>query len=105
MGRHNRRNPRSPKLLYSRATVVVVNQEGNVLLVKHNRQREWALPGGQIHATEEPSDRAKLEIAEEVGLTTGKVTFAGRYAGSVASHQIFLARSDGTPVPDAMLAP
>ena len=85
MGRHNRRNPRSPKLLYSRATVVVVNQEGNVLLVKHNRQREWALPGGQIRATEEPSDRAKLEMAEEVGLTIGEVAFAGRYAGSVGS--------------------
>ena len=100
MGRHNRRNPRSPKLLYSRATVVVVNQEGNVLLVKHNRQREWALPGGQIRATEEPSDRAKLEMAEEVGLTIGEVAFAGRYAGSVATHEIFLARSDGTPVPN-----
>ena len=40
MGRHNRRNPRSPKLLYSRATVVVVNQEGNVLLVSPNPPKD-----------------------------------------------------------------
>ena len=39
-------------------------------------------------------------MAEEVGLTIGEVAFAGRYAGSVATHEIFLARSDGTPVPN-----
>ena len=33
-------------------------------------------------------------------MTIGEVAFAGRYAGSVATHEIFLARSDGTPVPN-----
>ena len=39
---------RRPKSLYGRATVVVVNDEGHILLVKHNRQHEWALPGGRL---------------------------------------------------------
>ena len=37
---------RRPKSLYGRATVVVVNDEGHILLVKHNRQHEWALLAG-----------------------------------------------------------
>ena len=100
MSRHNRRNRQRPKLLYRRATVVVVNPEGCVLLVKHNRQREWALPGGKILAAEEPSGRAKLEIAEETGLVIGDPEFVGRYAGSLASHEIFLAKAEGTLVPN-----
>ena len=100
MSRHGRKRPQKPKMLYSRATVVVINPEGCVLLVKHNRQREWALPGGQIRAAGEPSHRAKLEVAEETGLVIEEPEFAGRYAGSVASHQIFFARASGTPAPN-----
>ena len=90
MSRHRDKRPQKPKMLYSRATVVVINPEGCVLLVKHNRQREWALPGGQIRAAEEPSHRAKLEVAEETGLVIDVPEFAGRYAGSVAAHRDIL---------------
>ncbi len=86
------------KQLYARATAVVANTEGHILLVKHNRQREWALPGGHIEGSEKPSSRAKLEVAEETGLVIGEPEFLGYYAGSVASHQIFFARASGTPV-------
>ena len=96
----NRRNQHTKRLLYSRATVVVVNDEGHVLIVKHNRQHQWALPGGQIKAAEEPSRRAVLEVAEETGLLIRDPEFVGRYAGTVASHQIFLAHAQGTPVPN-----
>ena len=91
---------RRPKSLYGRATVVVVNDEGHILLVKHNRQHEWALPGGRLQAAEEPSRRAVLQVAEETGLAIREPTFVGRYAGSVASHEIFLASAHGTPVPN-----
>ena len=94
--RNNRAQPRQ-KRLYSRATVVVVNDEGNILLVNHNREDMWALPGGQIYAGEEPERRAVLEVAEETGLSTRGVEYVGRYAGSVASHTIFFARAFGSP--------
>ena len=100
MSRHKDKRPQKPKRLYMRATAVVVNPEGCVLLVKHNREHAWALPGGQIRAAEEPSHRAKLEIAEETGLVIGEPEFAGRYAGSVAAHEIFLAKAEGTPIPN-----
>ena len=64
-GRGHRDN--RPRRLYSRITVVVLNQN-RVLLVKHNRENSWALPGGQLMAGEEPERRAILEVAEETGL-------------------------------------
>ena len=95
-----RRRPkkRRPKQrpLYPRATAVVVNQ-GRILLVKHNRENEWALPGGRIRAAEEPSRRAVLEVAEETGLLIDAPLFVGRYAGTVAAHEIFLAQGEGEP--------
>ena len=94
--RNNRAQPR-PKKLFSRATAAVVNDEGNILLVKHNREHTWALPGGQIYAGEEPERRAVLEVAEETGLSVREVEYVGRYAGSVASHTVFLARASGEP--------
>ena len=105
MNRHNQRRRqgnqtnRESRSLYVRATAVVVN-EGRVLLVKHNRQNDWALPGGRVTATEEPRQRAILEVAEETGLLIESPQFVGRYAGTVAAHQIFLAQADGDPRPN-----
>ena len=89
-----------PKMLYSRATAVVVNPNREVLLVKHNRQDTWSLPGGQVKAAEDPAHRAVLEVAEETGLTLKKPRHAGRYAGSVASHEIYVGEASGEPSPN-----
>ena len=80
-------------------TAVVVNPDG-ILLVKHNKQNEWALPGGRLMAAEEPSRRAVLEVAEETGIIVADPVHMGRYAGTVASHEIFLAKGEGTPRPN-----
>ena len=103
MNRHSRRNQR-PRMLYSRATAVVVNQN-RVLLVKHNRENEWALPGGQVMAGEEPSRRAVLEVAEETGIIIADPQYVGRYAGTVASHNIYLAEGAGEPRPESEGSP
>ena len=54
---------RRRKTLYMRATAVVVNRGNEVLLVKHNGQNEWSLPGGRVVAGEDPARRAVLEVA------------------------------------------
>ena len=85
-------------MLYSRATAVVVDPFTlRVLLVKHNHENQWSLPGGRIIATEEPSRRAVIEVAEETGILTDEPVFAGRYAGTRAAHQIFVATGQGQP--------
>ncbi len=96
-GHRHRRRHRRRRRRYHRATAVVVNQ-GRILLVKHNRQNDWALPGGYIRAAEDPGHRAALEVAEETGILTDNPQFVGRYAGTVASHEIFLARGEGQPL-------
>lgn len=85
---------------YSRATAVVLNSKNEVLLVRHRRQNEWALPGGQVRAGEDPASRVVIEVAEETGIRITQPRFIGRHAGSVASHEIYLAHSDGVPRPD-----
>ncbi len=89
---------RRTRTLRSRATAVVIDPSTlRVLLVKHNRENQWSLPGGQITATEEPSQRAIIEVAEETGILIDEPVFAGRYAGTSAAHQIFVATGEGHP--------
>ena len=95
----NRKQDKS-KSLYMRATAVVLNPQQEVLLVKHNRESMWALPGGRMRAGEDLGQRAMLEVAEETGLIVKQPKYVGRYAGSVASHEIYLAQSIGEPRPN-----
>ena len=85
---------------YARATVVVLNDDGHVLLVKHKKESSWALPGGRIMAGEDPAKRAELEIAEETGLQVHNLQRAGFYTGTVAAHDVFVAKASGTPRPN-----
>ncbi len=91
---------RRRNMLYMRATAAVFNSRAEVLLVKHNRQNEWALPGGRMVAGEDPARRAVLEVAEETGLSMTQVQHAGRYAGTVAAHEIYTGQAEGEPRPN-----
>ena len=91
---------RKQRSLYMRATAVVVSPANEVLLVKHNRQNDWSLPGGRIKAAEDPAHRVVLEVAEETGLRITQPRHAGRYAGTVASHEIYVAKAAGAPRPN-----
>lgn len=100
--RRGRNRPSQPnrRTLYLRATVVVANPAAGVLLVKHNRQDDWSLPGGRVVAAEDPGKRVALEVAEETGIIIADPVHMGRYAGTVASHEIFLANGEGAPRPN-----
>ena len=89
-----------PKWKYMRTTAVVVNENNEVLLVKHNRQDTWSLPGGQMKAGEDPAHRAVLEVAEETGVALKEPRHAGRYAGTVAAHEIYTGEGSGEPRPN-----
>ena len=94
----SRKKGRQTRMLRSRATAVVIDPSTDrILLVKHNRSNEWALPGGQPYANEEPGRRAAIEVAEQTGIIIGEPVFAGRHVGHVSAHQIFVATGQRHP--------
>lgn len=95
------RDNNRPHTLYARATAVVRNNKGHVLLVKHNRQRDWAhSPVGGSWPGSAQSRCAMLEVAEETGLQIKSPRYVGRYAGNVSSHEIYEADAAGEPRPN-----
>ncbi len=55
---------------------IVVDQHGNVLLIKRNDTRTFAPPGGALDAGELPPDGAAREVREETGLIVLPVRLA-----------------------------
>lgn len=55
---------------------IVVDQYGNVLLIKRNDTRTFAPPGGALDAGELPPDGAAREVREETGLIVLPVRLA-----------------------------
>jgi 8-oxo-dGTP pyrophosphatase MutT (NUDIX family) len=50
------------------ASAFILNEECEVLLMKHSKLGEWIQPGGHIEEGETPNEAARRETREEVGL-------------------------------------
>ena len=50
------------------ASAFVVNDDLEVLLMKHSKLGKWIQPGGHIEGEETPDEAARRETREEVGL-------------------------------------
>ena len=50
------------------ATAIVLNDEGRVLLLHHNKLDTWLPPGGHIEPNELPDDALLREVREETGI-------------------------------------
>jgi 8-oxo-dGTP pyrophosphatase MutT (NUDIX family) len=50
------------------AGVLIVDQSGSVLLVQPTYKEHWEVPGGLVEADESPSDAARREVVEELGV-------------------------------------
>ena len=66
-----------------RGTMVAVLDGRRVLMVRHTYgdRARWELPGGGMHAGEEPADAARREVAEEVGIDVALRPLAGVLEG------------------------
>lgn len=58
---------------------MVLEHEGQFLLVKPSYQDFWTLPGGGVEPGETLEQSARREIAEEVGYQTGEFRLLGVY--------------------------
>ena len=68
------------------AVIVPVDSEGRVHLVRQYRdaaaQEMLEVPAGKLHPGEDPSDCARRELAEELGLESGKLTHLASFYSS-----------------------
>jgi 8-oxo-dGTP diphosphatase len=68
------------------ASAVVLDDEGRVLLVHHNKIGLWLYPGGHVDPNEDPAQAAVREVAEETGIRASTVGEAAFTHPAVRSH-------------------
>jgi ADP-ribose pyrophosphatase YjhB (NUDIX family) len=86
-------DPAAPRAnsLVPAASVVVVNDEGLVLLHRRTDNNQWALPGGVMEIGESIAECARREVREETGLDVQLQGIVGIYSDP---HHVF-AYDDG----------
>lgn len=73
-------------LLQVGASVIVENDEGNLLLQKRKDNHCWGYAGGSVELDEKVEDAAKRELFEETGLTANSMELFGIFSGKETHH-------------------
>ncbi len=86
-------------------SVIAVDEEGRVFLVRHSYgSGQWALPGGGLGRDEDPLACARREMREELGCALEQAELAVQFDEVLygAPHRAFVitARFAGEPRPD-----
>ena len=68
-------------ILVAGATVLVVDDERRLLLLKRSDNQCWGPPGGAIEPGELVEDAARREAREETGLELGELSLFGVFSG------------------------
>ena len=110
-----RHTPSTLRRLFSRITnprfaatagVVVIDDEGRVLLLKHvfRMGTGWGIPGGFMQAGEQPEAAVRRELREEVGLEleSAEVVFVRTLKGTAQIEIVFRGRPKGEARPQSV---
>lgn len=68
-------------LLQVGASVIVENENGQVLLEKRADNHCWGYPGGSVELDEVVEEAARRELYEETGLVAGELQLFGVFSG------------------------
>ncbi|HET6187110.1 MAG TPA: NUDIX domain-containing protein [Trebonia sp.] len=81
-----------PNSVVPAAVAIVVNDAGEILLIRRTDNGNWALPGGAIEMTESVADAAVRETLEETGIQVEVTGLFGVY--SDPGHVIHFTSND-----------
>lgn len=81
-----------PNSLVPSVNVIVVNDAGDILMIRRTDNDNWAVPGGAIDLGESLPQAAIRETAEETGITCEITGLAGTYTDP---KHVILYTSDG----------
>ncbi|MGW4423825.1 NUDIX hydrolase [Streptosporangium sp. NPDC004631] len=81
-----------PNSLVPSVNVVVVNDVGDILMIRRTDNDNWAVPGGAVDLGESLPQAAIRETAEETGITCEITGLAGTYTDP---KHVILYTSDG----------
>ena len=79
-----------------RATVVVENRKGEILLVREKNTKRFSLPGGRIRSSERPSTAAKRHLKIETNLSANETKRGGFHESRSNVHSIYKIKAHGT---------
>ena len=68
-------------LMQCGASVIVVNEKGELLLQKRTDNGKWAYAGGSVELYERVEEAAARELQEETGLIADELTLLGVFSG------------------------
>lgn len=87
-------DPNAPKAnsIVPSVNVVVVNERGEILLIRRTDNNNWALPGGAIDLGESLTQAAVREVKEETGVDCEVTGLIGTYTDP--KHVILYTRDD-----------
>ena len=68
------------------ASVIVIDEQGRLLLGKRSDDRLWGYSGGSVEVDERVEDCARRELLEEMGLAAEELTFFCVNSGTEAHH-------------------
>ncbi len=92
----NTQQPYSPPKHIVSAATIVINEQGEILLIK-GPKRGWEMPGGQVEEGESLKDAAVREAKEETGIDIEVLKFCGIFQNVNRSicNTLFLAKPVG----------
>lgn len=63
------------------STVLVLDAQNRLLMMKRSDSGSWGVPGGAMELGETTEETARRELLEETGLEAGELTFFGVFSG------------------------